>query len=48
MYITGGALTVCAACMNRLADTDVVGMYFVRKHDIDYIDVLGGRSYTNY
>ena len=32
--------------MIRLADTDVVGMYLVRKHDIDYI-ALGGRSCTN-
>ena len=38
---------MCAACMIRLADTDVVGMYLVRKHDIDYIDALDGRSCTN-
>jgi len=31
-YTTGDALTVCAACMVYLADTDVVGMYLVRKH----------------
>jgi len=36
----GGALTVCAACMIRLADTDIMGMYLARKHDIDYIDAL--------
>ena len=45
-YTTGGALNVCAACMIRLADTDAVGMYLVRKHDID-IDALGSRSCTN-
>ena len=40
-YITGGAL-VCASCMTRLADINVGGMYLVRKHEIDYIDALGG------
>ena len=46
-YTMGGALNVCAACMIRLADIDVVGMHLVRKHDIDYIDALGGRSCRN-
>ena len=46
-YTTGGALNVCAACMIRLADIDVVGMHLVRKHDIDYIDALCGRSCRN-
>ena len=45
-YTTGGALTVCAVCIH-LADTDVVGIYLVRKHDIGYIDALSGRSCTN-
>ena len=43
-YTTGDALNVCATCMIRL--TDVVGMYLVRKHDINYIDALDGRSCT--
>ena len=46
-YTTSGALSVCAACMIRLADTDITGLYLVRKHDIDYIDALNGRFCTN-
>ena len=41
-YMTGGALSVCAACMIRLADTDIAGLYLVRKHDIGYIYALNG------
>ena len=46
-YTTGGALTVYAACMIRLTDINVVRTYLVRKHDIDYIDALSGRSCRN-
>ena len=32
-YTTGSALTVRAACMMRLANTNIIEMYLVRKHD---------------
>ena len=32
-YITGSALTVRATCMMRLANTNIVEMYLVRKYD---------------
>ncbi|KAG5323720.1 GVQW3 protein, partial [Pseudoatta argentina] len=34
-------------CMISLANTDIVGMYLVRKHDIGYIDALSGRWNAN-
>ncbi|KYN19189.1 hypothetical protein ALC57_08483, partial [Trachymyrmex cornetzi] len=46
-YTTGGPLTVCAACMVLLADIDTVGMHYIKKHNINYIDALSGRFCTN-
>ncbi|KYN22128.1 hypothetical protein ALC57_05480 [Trachymyrmex cornetzi] len=46
-YTTGGPLTVCAACMVLLANIDTVGMHYIKKHSINYIDALNGRSCTN-
>ncbi|KYN09648.1 hypothetical protein ALC57_18168 [Trachymyrmex cornetzi] len=46
-YTTGGPLTICAACMVLLANIDTVGMHYIKKHSINYIDALNGRSCTN-
>ena len=32
-YTMGGALTICTACMIRIADINNVGMSHVRKHE---------------
>ncbi|KYN18429.1 hypothetical protein ALC57_09259 [Trachymyrmex cornetzi] len=46
-YTMGGPLTVCTPCIVLLADIDTVGMYLIKKHNINYIDALSGRSCTN-
>lgn len=46
-YSTGGALTVCAECMVRLADTDIGIIYAVRKHEIDTLNALNYRFCSN-
>ncbi|KYN29928.1 hypothetical protein ALC57_00617 [Trachymyrmex cornetzi] len=46
-YTTGGALSVCAACTVLLADIDIVGMYFIKKHNINYIDAYKTRNLTD-
>ncbi|KYM78630.1 hypothetical protein ALC53_10934 [Atta colombica] len=37
-YYTTGGLTVCTACMIRIADINNVGMYHVRKHETGSFD----------
>ena len=46
-YYTTSALSICAECMIRLTNTDIAGLYLVRKHDIGYIYALSGQSCTN-
>ena len=46
-YTTGGALTVCTACMIRIGDINDVGMYHVREYEIGSFDRLDGKSCTN-
>ncbi|KAG5319818.1 SETMR methyltransferase, partial [Pseudoatta argentina] len=46
-YTTGDRLSICAECMIRLADTDIAGLYLVRKHDIGHIYALSGQACTN-
>jgi len=44
-YITGGALTVCTACMIRIADiNDGIGMYHIREHETGSFSRLDGKS----
>ncbi|KYN26658.1 hypothetical protein ALC57_03967 [Trachymyrmex cornetzi] len=43
-YTTGGPLTVCAACMVLLANIDTVGMHYIKKHSINYIDALNAAA----
>ena len=48
-YTTDGALTVCTACMIRIADINDVGMYHVREHETDSFgrQMLDGKLCTN-
>ena len=44
---TDGALRICAECMIRLNETDIAGLYLIRKHDVGHIYALSGQSCTN-
>jgi len=46
-YTTGDALTVCTACMIRIADINDVRIYHVREHKTGSFNRLDGRSCTN-
>ncbi|KYM95686.1 hypothetical protein ALC62_13667 [Cyphomyrmex costatus] len=46
-YSTGGALAVCAECMERIADAGVGGMLVIRKHDTDFTDKFESRTCSN-
>ena len=46
-YTTGGALTVCTACMIRIGDINDVGMYHIREREIGSFGRLDGKSCTN-
>jgi len=46
-YTMVGALTVCTACMIRIADINNVGMYHVREHETGSFGRLDGKSCMN-